>query len=264
LTPKKGIYYINCLLKSDIQIGGDSLKMEIDKKFLIDPDNLEDYLGRFKDYENEMKKDLADRSFWEGKRVFVTGANGFVGSHLIEKLVDFNADVYGFVRRHSVPDYPNLNHLEGRVELVEGNLQDLDSILSAFGKIEPEVVYHLGAQSFVPTSFRCPIETYETNIIGSANVLEAMRKFDHSVEALHVACSSEEYGLVYPNEVPITEENKLRPQSPYAISKVALEMMAKVHHKAYGTPTKITRSFNHTGARRGLQFVTSVIGTSFG
>ncbi|MFH1285251.1 MAG: GDP-mannose 4,6-dehydratase [Candidatus Micrarchaeota archaeon] len=226
---------------------------------LIDPDNPEAYLKHFKNYEEEMKKNLANKEFWEGRRVLVTGVSGFVGSHLAEKLIEFEADIYGLVRRHSVPEYPNIAHILKKVKLVEGNLTDFDSILSAYNEIEPEIVFHLGAQSFVPTSFRCPIETYDTNILGTANVLEAARKTGADIKAIHLACSSEEYGLVYPNEVPIKETNPLRPQSPYGMSKVACELMAVTHYKSYGTPVKITRSFNHTGPRRGVQFVTSVV-----
>ncbi|MBN2517869.1 MAG: GDP-mannose 4,6-dehydratase [Candidatus Altiarchaeota archaeon] len=231
----------------------------VDKGLLIDVENLDGYLENFKGYEKDMTADLASPKFWAGKRVFVTGVSGFVGSHLIEKLIEFDADVYGFIRRHSVPEYPNIAHVIERMTLVEGNLQDFDSILIAYNSIEPEVVFHLGAQSFVPTSFRCPIETYDTNIVGSANILEAARQSKADIKVIHVACSSEEYGMVYPNEVPIKETNPLRPQSPYGVSKVAVEMLSKVHHKSYGTPVKITRSFNHTGPRRGLQFVTSVV-----
>jgi len=233
---------------------------EVKKRgLLIDPDNLDDYLKNFKNYEEEMNKNLFNAEKWKDKRVFVTGVSGFAGSHLAEKLVSVGADVYGLVRRHSVPEYRNINHIINKITLVEGNLTDIDSLFTSLKEIEPEVIFHLGAQSFVVTSFRCPMETYETNVIGTANVLEAARKVDHSIKNVQLACSSEEYGLVYPNEVPIKETNPLRPQSPYAVSKVTSEMMGQVHHKAYGTPVNITRTFNHTGPRRGLQFVTSIV-----
>jgi len=233
---------------------------EVKKKgLLIEPDHLDDYLKGFKNYEEDMKKDLFDAKKWKDRRVFITGVSGFAGSHLAEKLISVGADVYGMVRRHSVPEYRNISHIINKMTLVEGNLTDIDSIFTAFQEIEPEVVFHLGAQSFVVTSFRCPIETYDTNMLGTANILEASRKVDHSIKSVQLACSSEEYGLVYPNEVPIKETNPLRPQSPYAVSKVATELMGQVHHKSYGTPVKITRTFNHTGPRRGLQFVTSIV-----
>ena len=233
---------------------------EIAKKgLLIDPENLDPYLKNFKNYEEDMNKNLFDAGKWKDRRVFITGVSGFAGSHLAERLISVDAKVYGLVRRHSVPEYRNISHIINKMKLVEGNLTDIDSILTAFKEIEPEVIFHLGAQSFIVTSFRCPIETYETNMIGTANILEAVRKMDNSIKSVQIACSSEEYGLVYPNEVPIRETNPLRPQSPYAVSKVAGELMGQVHHKAYGTPVKITRTFNHTGPRRGLQFVTSIV-----
>lgn len=106
----------------------------------------------------------------------------------------------------------NLEKVIDSVNLAEGNLDDFNSILSVFGSVRPEIVFHLGAQSFVPTSFRVPIETYVTNIIGTANILEAARKVHSHFQAIHIACSSEEYGLVYPDELPIKESNPLRPR----------------------------------------------------
>jgi len=223
---------------------------------LIDPDNLDPYLDSF---EYDESKDFVNSKEWEDKRVFVTGTSGFVGSHLIEKLLEVGSEIQGMVRRHSVPEYPNITHIMKHIELVEGNLTDFDSILAALNDFEPHVIFHLGAQSFVPTSFRSPIETYQTNVVGTANVLEAVRRSSADIEAIQITCSSEEYGLVYPNEVPIKETNPLRPQSPYAVSKLASDVMAQTHYKCYGTPAIITRGFNHTGPRRGLQFVTSVV-----
>ncbi len=229
------------------------------EELLIDPERMDDYLAHFPDYERALKTNLADAGFWKGKRVFITGISGFVGGHLTEKLLELGARVSGLVRRRSVPERVNIDADASQVHLIEGNLTDLDSILHAFEETRPQVIFHLGAQSFVPTSFRAPIETYQTNVLGTANVLEAARRLGDDLVALHVACSSEEYGKVLPDEVPITEDNPLRPQSPYAVSKVAAEMMAKVHNKAYGLPVRITRAFNHTGPRRGVEFVTSVI-----
>ncbi|MFB3896716.1 MAG: GDP-mannose 4,6-dehydratase [bacterium] len=231
----------------------------INKKYLIDPEHLETYLQHFPNYEQEMKQDLISRNYWQGKKVFITGITGFVGGHMVEKLLAIGCEVCGLIRRHSVPDYPNLAKTLNEIQLIEGNLTDLSSIIAAFNIAKPNVVFHLGAQSFVPTSFRAPIETYDTNIIGTANVLEACKQTKANIEAVQIACSSEEYGLVHPDEVPIKESNPLRPQSPYAASKVASEMIAHIHHKAYGTPVVLTRTFNHEGPRRGLQFVTSVV-----
>ncbi len=226
--------------------------------YLIDPNNLELYLKRFKNMEF---KNLANPDFWKDSRIFITGISGFVGSHLTDKLLGFGAKVSGLVRRHSVPEYPNIKHIIDKITLFEGDLKYLDPIITAFRKFEPEYVFHLGAQSFVPTSIRNPIETYETNMIGTSNVLEAVRILDSSVDikAVHMACSSEQYGRVYIDELPIKETNPVRPLSPYAASKQACEHICLAHYESYKIPVRITRGFNHTGSRRGLQFVTSVI-----
>ncbi|MBI4021232.1 MAG: GDP-mannose 4,6-dehydratase [Candidatus Aenigmarchaeota archaeon] len=224
---------------------------------LITPENFEAYVSRFSPPENV--RDLAVRSFWEGKRVFITGISGFVGSHLTDKLLEYGAEVHGLVRRHSVATYPNLKDTIDRVSLIEGDLEDIDSLASALDAAEPQVIFHLGAQSFVPTSFRVPLSTYSSNIMGTANLLEAVRKAAYPVEAVHIAGSSEEYGQVDAANLPITEATPLRPMSPYALSKAATDLLGSLYHRVYGMPTVITRGFNHSGSRRGLQFVTSVI-----
>ncbi len=227
------------------------------KDLLIDPENLAPYLKHFK----KEKKELCDIKRFVGKRVLITGISGFVGSHLAEKLVNYGEgiEIFGIVRRQSVPIKPNLRKIISKIGIKEANLIDYPSIENAISEIEPHYIFHLAAQSFVPTSFNAPIEAVQTNIGGTTNLLEVIRKKNLDIEGIQVACSSEEYGLVHPNEVPIKESNPFRPQSPYAISKVATEHLSRLYFKAYGLPTIITRGFNHTGPRRGLQFVASVI-----
>jgi len=238
----------------------ETIKKNLGKRgLLIDSANIQPYLKRFPNFKEEMGRDLVNRAFWEEKRVLITGVSGFVGSHLAEKLLELGATVSGFIRRHAVPQYPNITKIMENINLQEGDLNDFDSIQTAIDSFEPNVIFHLAAQSFVPTSFRMPIETYQTNIIGTANLLKAVREAKTKIDAVQIAGSSEEYGMVYPEEVPITEKNPLRPQSPYAASKVSTDYIAQVYYRAYGIPAKITRAFNHTGPRRGLQFVTSVI-----
>ncbi|MDD5318115.1 MAG: GDP-mannose 4,6-dehydratase [Candidatus ainarchaeum sp.] len=197
-------------------------------------------------------------SYWAGRDVMITGISGFLGSHLAEKLISMGAKVHGLLRRHAVPHYPNIAHLQGKVNLIEGDLMDVPSILNALEKSGATVVFHLAAQSFVPLSFQAPYATYEPNILGTANVLEAIRR-GKTVERMQFAGSSEEYGLVHPEETPIRETNPLRPLSPYAASKVAGDYICYTHYKCYGINVVRTRAFNHTGPRRGLHFVTSVI-----
>jgi GDP-4-dehydro-6-deoxy-D-mannose reductase len=228
-------------------------------KFIIDPENLDSYLSNFKNHEESIKTNIFDEKSWNEKRVLITGISGFVGSHLTEKLLEVGANVSGLVRRHAVPEYPNISHIPNKINLIEGNFNDMSSLINAIETSEPDVIFHLGAQSFVPTSFRCPIETIEVNTLGTANLLEAVRKSKNNVKRIQLAMTSEEYGFVKPDEVPISEQNPLRPMSPYASSKVAAEYIARTYYKAYGVPIIITRAFNHTGPRRGLQFVASVI-----
>ncbi len=199
-----------------------------------------------------------NESYWKGKRVLVTGITGFVGSWMAEKLLPMGAQVFGLVRRHAAPEYENIGHLLGRVKLVDGDLSDQHSLLAAMLESEANVLFHFAAQSFVPHSFKAPVDTYLTNAIGTVNVLEAVRIYD-ALEKMHFAGSSEEYGLVMSDELPIKETNPLRPQSPYAVSKIASDFACYNHFKSYGVPVVRTRAFNHTGPRRGQSFVTATI-----
>ena len=123
-------------------------------------------------------------------------------------------------------------------------------------EVRPQRIFHLAAQSYVPASWTAPSETLENNIISQTNLFEAMRSLDLDAR-IQVAGSSEEYGLVHPDEVPIKESNPLRPLSPYAVSKVAQDLLAYQYFRSYGLEVVRTRGFNHTGPRRGEVFVTS-------
>lgn len=200
------------------------------------------------------------KQYWEDKNVFITGVTGFVGSWLAEKLLELNANVCGLVRRRSVPNIQNIIHIQNKIKLIPGDLLDHSSIQKALEENDIEVIFHLAAQSYVPQSFHAPVDTYMTNIIGTANVLEAVRLADKiNIKGMTFAGSSEEYGLVKEDEIPINENNPLRPLSPYGVSKVACDMMCYSHNKAYGIPVVRTRAFNHTGPRRGEMFITSVV-----
>jgi GDP-4-dehydro-6-deoxy-D-mannose reductase len=172
-------------------------------------------------------------------------------------LLSLGADVHGLLRFRAVPDYPNIKHIQDKITIHTGDITNTKKVNEIFEAVKPEIVFHLAAESFVPTSFDEPTRVVDININGTINLLEAARKY--KPEAFHVACSSEQYGLVKEDEVPITEENPFRPMSVYAITKCATEYVAKHYHRAYGIPTVITRTFNHTGPRRGARFVISVI-----
>jgi len=188
------------------------------------------------------------------ERVLITGITGFVGSHLSEFLLDKNVEIYGIERWRSKTE--NIDHIKDKLKLIKADVRDAHSIENVIKKVEPNYIFHLAAQSFVPMSWNAPIETLETNIIGTVNLLEGVRKSEIDPK-IHIAGSSEEYGMVYPNELPIKETNPLRPLSPYGVSKVAQDRLGYQYHKSYGLKIVITRAFNHTGPRRGESFVTS-------
>lgn len=188
-------------------------------------------------------------------KALITGITGFAGSHLAEYLLaNTDCTVYGTFRWRSKRQ--NIGHLQNKVRLVECELKDANSVSEIIAQIKPDYIFHLAAQSYVPTSWNSPSDTFINNIIGQLNLFEAVREFAPSA-IIQIACSSEEYGLVYPDEVPITEESPLRPLSPYAVSKVAQDLMAYQYFQSYGLQTIRTRAFNHTGPRRGEVFVTS-------
>jgi len=218
-------------------------------------------------------------------RVLITGTTGMAGSHLAEYLLAHEeVEVFGTYRWRSKMD--NLMDLAkaGRLRtigegasvsaasalaqavekqadrnclnLVEADLLDATSIRRLVAGVRPDVIFHLAAQSYVPTSWTAPVQTFQVNAIGQINLLEAVRESGLN-PIIHVAGSSEEYGLVAPEETPIKETNPLRPLSPYAVSKVSQELLAWQYFRSYGLRTIVTRGFNHTGPRRGEVFVTS-------
>lgn len=188
------------------------------------------------------------------KKILITGITGFVGSHLAEWLLKQGYEVHGTVRWRSRMD--NILAIQHKLHLIETDLRDYSSMHRAVWEVKPDAIFHLAAQSFVPTSFHAPQETLTTNIHGNVNLLEAVRQ-EKLDTVIQVAGSSEEYGMVYPDEIPIKETNPLRPMSPYAVSKVGQDMLSLQYHLSYGMNTIVTRAFNHTGPRRGEVFVCS-------
>jgi GDP-4-dehydro-6-deoxy-D-mannose reductase len=144
----------------------------------------------------------------------------------------------------------------GQVTVIDCELQDGSAVRGVIRAVQPERIFHLAAQSFVPTSWTAPAATLTNNIVSQVNLFEAVREARLD-PVIHVAGSSEEYGLVYPDEAPIVESNPLRPLSPYAVSKVGQETLAIQYFRSYGTRCVVTRGFNHTGPRRGQVFATS-------
>ena len=191
----------------------------------------------------------------ERLKALITGITGFVGSHLAEFLLAKGGiEVYGLERWRSRTE--NIEAIKDKLNLIECDIRDASSVKKAIEKIRPEQIYHLAAQSFVPTSWSAPAETLTTNIIGELNILESVRELGINPTIL-IAGSSEEYGLVHPHELPIKETNPLRPLSPYAVSKVGQDLLGYQYFMSYKLHIIRTRAFNHTGPRRGQVFVSS-------
>jgi GDP-4-dehydro-6-deoxy-D-mannose reductase len=189
------------------------------------------------------------------KRALITGITGFVGSHLAELLLSRgDSEVYGIRRVRSRLE--NVDHIYNDIHWVECDIRDSRSVDNMMREVRPDSIFHLAAQSFVPSSWTAPEECITTNVLGQLHILQAVRNLGLDAKIL-IAGSSEEYGLVLSDEIPIRETNPLRPLSPYAVSKVAQDMLGYQYFKSYGLKVFRTRAFNHTGPRRGEMFVTS-------
>lgn len=188
------------------------------------------------------------------KKALITGIAGFVGSHLAELLLAQGYEVWGMSRPRTKMDH--IESIKSQLHLEDADLLDSHSLYTTLNKIKPDFIFHLAAQSFVPTSWGSPAVTLEVNIVGSANIFEAVRQVGID-PVIQIACSSEEYGMVYENEVPIKETNPLRPLSPYAVSKLAMDYLGYQYFESYKTKIIRTRGFNHTGPRRGDTFAES-------
>lgn len=196
------------------------------------------------------------------KNVLITGITGMVGSHLADFLIE-NTDwkIFGFARWYD--NFENLEHLfnkinqKDRIELIYGDLNDIPSLINSIEISKPDYVFHLAAQSYPKTSFDAPIETLQTNIIGTANLLESIRKSKYNKSIIHVCSSSEVFGKVGKENLPIKENCSFHPASPYAISKVGTDLIGRCYAEAYDMNIMTTRMFTHTGPRRSDVFAES-------
>jgi GDPmannose 4,6-dehydratase len=220
---------------------------------------------------------------WKDKNILITGVSGFVGPYIAEELIKRDSNVYGLIRKKANGIVPNNiidRGINNELSLLEGDLTDITSLANAIDQSNPDYIFHLAGQSFVERSFINAQETQNINCMGTSNLLETMRIKDIDSKIIF-AGSSEEYGLVFSSyeqyekakkeygtifpepekipELPINENNPLRPMSPYAVSKVYGDYLMRNYYLSYGLDTVISRAFNHEGAGRGIMFVTSVV-----
>jgi GDPmannose 4,6-dehydratase len=195
-------------------------------------------------------------------KALITGITGMVGSHLADYLLEHTDwEIFGMCRWRSPLD--NVEHLldrvnrKDRITFLYGDLCDYISLQNVVEESKPDFVFHLAAQSYPTTSFTAPIQTFDTNISGTERLLEALRKCPSLDPVIHVCSSSEVFGRVPREKLPITEDCSFHPASPYAISKIGTDLLGRFHAEAYGQKCVITRMFTHTGPRRGDVFVES-------
>jgi GDP-mannose 4,6-dehydratase len=195
-------------------------------------------------------------------KALITGITGMVGSHLADFLLsETDWDIYGMCRWRSPLD--NVSHLmdranqNDRLKFLSADLRDSISLLNVVEEVRPDYVFHLAAQSYPSTSFTSPLDTLDTNILGTARLLEVLRRCSGIDPVIHVCASSEVYGRVPREKLPINEECSFHPASPYAISKVGTDLLGRYHSEAYDQKVITTRMFTHTGPRRGDVFAES-------
>ena len=190
---------------------------------------------------------------------FITGIGGFVASHLVDLLTEKGEEVYGSYRWNE--DLSRIKHITSKINLIPMDLNDLSSCLKAMEQVKPDYVFHLAAQSYVSDSFAYPEETIRTNTLGTLNLLEAIRIVrDRTRErmglvtiydpVIHICSSSEVYGLVKKEDIPIKETQAFNPGNPYAVGKVGADMLGLMYYTNYGLKVIRTRMFTHTGPRR--------------
>jgi len=189
--------------------------------------------------------------------ILITGITGFVGSHMADYILR-NTDDKIFGIKRWMEDTKNIDHIidNPNVTLIGGDLLDYASIDRAVRISKPDKVFHFAAQSFPETSFKNPVITLHTNVIGTTHLFESIKTNELDPVVVSVS-SSEVYGMPKEDEIPIKEDNPIRPANPYSISKVGHDLMSQYYHKAYDMKIITTRMFSHEGARRGKEFALS-------
>lgn len=182
------------------------------------------------------------------KKVLITGITGFVGSHLADLALGKNVEVYGLKRWH-LSKLRNISHILDKIILVDADLTDSIGIEKVIKKIKPDWIFHLAAMSFVSPSWDHPTHYMNVNYNGTVNLLEAVKAAKLKTRIL-LAGSAEEYGEVSKEDIPIIDKTFLQPVNPYAVSKIAQDLIGFVYYKSYGLNVIRTRAFNHEGPRR--------------
>ncbi len=184
------------------------------------------------------------------KNILITGITGFVGSHLADYILSLNSDInlYGIKRWH-LSRMDNIEHILDKIKLVDCNITDSVSTRKAIEKIKPDIIFHCAAESFVSPSWDNPHQYMNVNYIGTVNLLESIRDFNPNC-FFHIPGSGEEYGEINENEIPINTSTVLRPVNPYAVTKIAQDLIGYVYYKSYNLNVIRTRAFNHEGPRR--------------
>jgi GDP-mannose 4,6-dehydratase len=178
-------------------------------------------------------------------KAYITGVGGFMGPHLVDFLLVKGIKVYGTYYNPTT----EIESLKSKIDIEECDLRDKEKLHAIIGNFNPDLIFHLGAQSYPTVSWEKPIYTSQTNIEGTLNLFEAIRKLKINPVVL-AACSSAEYGFVTPEEVPVKEDHSLLPLHPYGISKVATDLLAYQYNKNFGIRSLRARIFNTTGPRK--------------
>ena len=196
-----------------------------------------------------------DSSIWKNRRVLITGAGGFIGSHLAERTAQLGARTRCFLRytSHGSPGWLSASPLRSEMEIVHGDIRDAESVLRAAKDVD--VIFHLAALIGIPYSYESPRSYVQTNIEGTLNVLEAARRYE--TERLICTSTSEVYGSAL--YVPIDENHKLQGQSPYSATKIGADKIAESYHLSFGLPVSIARPFNTYGPRQSSRAVIPTI-----
>ena len=182
------------------------------------------------------------------ERILITGITGFVGSHLADLALEKNCEVFG-LKRWNLSRMRNVKHLIDKINWIDCDITDPVSVKKAIEKANPDKIFHLAAESFVSPSWDHPTHYMDVNYKGTVNILEAIRELKINPRIL-IPGSGEEYGEIPENELPITEKTTLIPVNPYAVTKIAQDLISHVYHITYGLNVIRVRAFNHEGPRR--------------